>query len=134
MTLNKFVRQAGILVLLALTAVPAATTLLAQSRNNPAPEDELSLTSIFASGKYAQRGAGVMEPMKDGIHYYNNQRIGDSIPENALLIYAYQDGQVTDTLLKESWLRTPNYPEGLIWDDVELSPDETVLLLSTQTE
>lgn len=136
MTLHKFVRQAGILVLLALTAVPAATTLFAQSRIPPAPaaEDQLSLTSIFASGKYAQRGAGVMEPMKDGIHYYNNQRIGDSIPENALLIYAYQDGQVTDTLLKESWLRTPSHPEGFIWDDVELSPDETVLLLSTQTE
>jgi len=136
MTLHKFVRQARNLFLLALTAVPAATTLFAQSRIPPAPaaEDELSLTSIFASGKYAQRGAGVMEPMKDGIHYYNNQRIGDSIPENALLIYAYQDGQVTDTLLKESWLRTPSHPEGFIWDDVELSPDETVLLLSTQTE
>ncbi|MFM7589835.1 MAG: DPP IV N-terminal domain-containing protein, partial [Bacteroidota bacterium] len=131
---NNHQRWAGILILLALSAVFAATTLLAQSRNTPAPEDELSLPSIFASGKYAQRGAGVMEPLKDGIHYYNNQRIGDSIPENALLIYAYQDGQVTDTLLKESWLRTPSHPEGFIWDDVELSPDETVLLLSTQTE
>ncbi|MFM7701654.1 MAG: hypothetical protein ACKO7V_12835, partial [Bacteroidota bacterium] len=98
---NNHQRWKGILVLLALTAVPAATTLFAQSRIPPAPEDELSLTSIFASGKYAQRGAGVMEPLKDGIHYYNNQRIVDSIPENALLIYAYQNGQVTDTLLKE---------------------------------
>lgn len=50
----------------------------------PAAEDQLSLESIFASGKYAQRGAGVMESLKDGIHYYNNQRIGDSLNEKRL--------------------------------------------------
>ena len=108
------------------------------SKNNipdaPTTEDQLSLESIFASGKYAQRGAGVMESLKDGIHYYNNQRIGDSLKENALLIYAYEDGKVTDTLLRNSWLRSPDYPEGLAWEDVELSPDESVLLLATDAE
>ena len=143
---HNFVRWAGKACLFALTIGLGVQPLLAQSRNSspkprtssvpetPGPEDELNLTSIFASGKYAQKGAGVMEPLQDGIHYYNNQRIGDSIEENALLIYTYEDGQVNDTLLKDSWLRTMNYPEGLDWDDVELSPDESVLLLATQTE
>jgi dipeptidyl-peptidase-4 len=75
-----------------------------------------------------------MKPLQDGIHYYNNERIGDSIQENALLIYAYEDGKVADTLLRESWLKTPHFPDGLEWDDVELSPDESVLLLATQSE
>jgi len=100
----------------------------------PIAEDQLSLESIFASGKFAQRGAGVMESLKDGIHYYNNQRIGDSLNEKALLIYAYEDGKVTDTLLRDSWLRSPEYPQGLAWEDVELSPDESVLLLATDAE
>lgn len=75
-----------------------------------------------------------MESLKDGIHYYNNQRIGDSLNEKALLIYAYEDGKVTDTLLRDSWLRSPEYPQGLAWEDVELSPDESVLLLATDAE
>ena len=75
-----------------------------------------------------------MESLKDGIHYYNNQRVGDSLNENALLIYSYNDGKVTDTLLRDSWLRSTAYPQGLDWEDVKLSPDESVLLLAIDAE
>jgi dipeptidyl-peptidase-4 len=144
--LNPFLRFAFFSFNLILSLGLASDPAWAQSRrassgagknsipDAPAAEDQLSLESIFASGKYAQRGAGFMESLKDGIHYYNNQRIGDSLNENALLIYAYEDGKVTDTLLRDSWLRSPEYPQGLAWEDVELSPDESVLLLATDAE
>jgi dipeptidyl-peptidase-4 len=105
--------------------------LYAANKKPKANQAKLSLEEVFASPRFAQKGGGALQPLRDGLHYLQVQQ-GQG--QKALLICSYQSGKVTDTLLKDEWLQGPTFPQGLDWDDAVLAPQEDMVLLATQSE
>lgn len=90
----------------------------------------LSLTEIFASGKFSQRSVYGLNSLKDGQHYASI--VYGQNP--SIFVYSYATGEVVDTLLKQAWL-TPRDSAGPIrFSSYALSENENLILLKTDPE
>ncbi len=113
------------LAIIVLFAPPA----IAQSKK------EISNEDIWKNGIFSQRSIYGLRPMKDGKHYSSFYTHPQS-KQRYILQYAYADGKVTDTILRESELKLmiPNDIQHIKMDDYSFSEDETKVLISNETE
>jgi dipeptidyl-peptidase-4 len=87
---------------------------------------ELSLDVIFKNRELRTKGPGVIIPLRDGIHYLKNDR-------DTLWKYDYSTGKKDGYLCVFSDIKDDE-GKNLDIDEFTLSPDETLMLIATETE
>jgi dipeptidyl-peptidase-4 len=87
---------------------------------------ELSLDVIFKNRELRTKGPGGIIPLRDGIHYLKNDR-------DTLWKYDYSTGKKDGYLCVFSDIKD-NEGKTLDIDEFTLSPDETLMLIATETE
>ncbi|MCB0431115.1 MAG: S9 family peptidase [Flavobacteriales bacterium] len=90
-------------------------------------QKKLTLEDIWTSPKFRQDYVWGINSMKDGSNYTSMAYLSDG--SKAIVQYAYKTGKAVDTLLKSTWVNPP-----LDFNDYGFSPDESKILVSTETE
>lgn len=91
----------------------------------------ITLEDIWASPKFASRGAEAIRWMKDDATYSRLERKAGGIELN---VYNVRTGAKTETILKESDLIPVNEKEAVQIQDYAFSADEKHILISTEME
>ncbi len=89
---------------------------------------EITLEDIWTKGTFYPSSIDDVVSMKDGEHY--------CMLENDIMIseYEYKTGEKTKTIVRTSQLVPDGQKEGITIDEYSLSPDETKILIGTETE
>lgn len=88
----------------------------------------LELSDIFGSTKFAAKSVSELRSMNDGEHYSNIDE------KNNIVAYEYKTGNATDTLLRIELVRQRTSNKDFSFNEYEFSSDESKILLSTETE
>lgn len=91
----------------------------------------ITLEDIWASPKFASRGAEAIRWMKDDATYSRLERKDGSMELN---VYNVRTGEKTETILRESDLIPANEQEALQIQEYAFSADEKNILISTEIE
>lgn len=89
---------------------------------------DITIEDIWQKYLFYPKSLGAVVSMKDGEHY--------CMLENDIMIneYEYKTGEKTRTIVRTSQLIPEGETEGISIDDYEFSPDETKILIATNTE
>ena len=91
----------------------------------------ITLEDIWASPKFASRGAEAIRWMKDDTQYSRLERTEAGLELN---VYNVISGEKTETLLRESELIPSKDASAIQIQDYAFSPDEAKILFSTEME
>jgi len=107
-----------------LFIIACISTLL----NAQISKKDITLEDIFQKRAFATKSIGDLVSMKDGEHYCTL--------ENDIMIneYAYKTGEKTGTIVRTSQLIPAGEKDGISIDEYTFSPDETKILIGTETE
>ncbi len=87
----------------------------------------ITMSDIWSSGKFYPKMVRGLNPMNDGATY--------AVLEDSLLnVYTYKDGEKVKTLLNTKKLIPEGSDTPIRMGSYEMSPDETKLLIPTETE
>lgn len=117
-------------LLLNFILLSAMQPQLTEAKGKKDKGQELTLTDIFASGKFSQRSVYGLNPLKNGTDYASI--VYGRSP--SILIYSYATGETVDTLLKQAWLTPRDSAAPIRFSGYELSADENLVLLKTDPE
>lgn len=98
------------------------TDLSAQKKN-------ITIEDIWKTGTFRSNGVYGLASMNDGMHY---SAFGNTDKDAFILRYEYAKLAKPDTILKESQLKIDG--KAIAIDNYSFSPDETKLLVSSETE
>jgi dipeptidyl-peptidase 4 len=89
---------------------------------------DITIEDIWQSYLFYPQSLGDVVSMKDGEHY--------CMLENDIMIneYEYKTGEKTKTIVRTSQLIPEGEKEGISIDEYEFSPDETKILIATNTD
>ena len=91
---------------------------------------KVSLEDIWQRYKFAPQRTSGINSMNDGVHYttFSRTKEGPAIEK-----YSYETGKLVSTILSATMIKQ-NTGKKLRFDSYEFSPDESKVLLATQTE
>ncbi|MCW3104118.1 MAG: dipeptidyl aminopeptidase/acylaminoacyl peptidase [Bacteroidetes bacterium] len=94
-----------------------------------AQKKSITLEDIWKTGTFRASGVFGLASMNDGLHY---SAFGNTEKDAFILRYEYAKLSKPDTILKESQLKIDG--KAIAIDNYTFSPDETKLLISSETE
>lgn len=91
---------------------------------------KVSLEDVWQTYEFAARSTSGINSMNDGIHYttYTRTKEGPAIEK-----YSYETGELVSTILTSKMI-LDKAGKKIRFDSYEFSPDETKILLATETE
>lgn len=95
-----------------------------------AQDKKVTLENVWKEYRFYGRTTRGLRSMKDGEHFTTLSRTADG---PAILKRRYQTGETVDTLLTTAEIKK-HTGKQLVFDQYQFNPDETMLLLATQTE
>ncbi|MDR9441565.1 MAG: S9 family peptidase [Schleiferiaceae bacterium] len=108
----------------------ALLALFLASGFSRAQDKKVTLENVWKEYRFYGRTTRGLRSMKDGEHFTTLSRTADG---PAILKRRYQTGETVDTLLTTAEIKK-HTGKQLVFDQYQFNPDETMLLLATQTE
>lgn len=111
--------------------LPAISLFIIGTAISLSAQKQITLDDIWKRNTFKMEYSGGFTSLNDGEHYMDYAKVDN---ENALVKCEYKTGKQVGVFFKMSELVPEGQTKAVVMDDIIMSPNETMALISTETE